>query len=137
MKYKKSDWRTNSKLGLYISGCIEDIRKYDHMAIYLADRCRLVVYTWTSGGVTDWENALINLNTGRGTIYWDDPSDIPTAILEGKIHHRTTPDNERGFHHNIFPNEDYFYLCVKPLILRFTLDELYAKNDKSFKSITS
>lgn len=128
MKYKKNDWRENVKRGLYDCGNAKDIRKYDHISLFIHEKCReYFMISVMLYGVENikWEEVFEYINR-KGLHYFSgDPPELYKAVTDGKIIRRDVPDRWGGYHHKINLEWDYFIACIKPMEMRFTVSTIY------------
>lgn len=128
MRYKKDDWRENANRGLYDRGSVKDIRKYDPISLFIHEKCRehfltsVVCY-----GVTNinWEEVFEHVQR-KGLHYFPgDPSDLYKAVTDGKINQCTVLNMWGGYHYKVSLDREYFFACIKPMEMRFTLSTIY------------
>jgi len=128
MKYSKDDWRENVKLGLYDRGSAKDIRKYDHISLWIHEKCRdhvansVMCYGHEN---INWEEVFDHVEMKGLNYYSGDPIELYKAVSDGKLTRNNVPDTWGGYHHKVHPNRDYFFMCIKPMELRFTVSTIY------------
>lgn len=134
MKYKKDDWRENVKRGLYDRGSAKDIYKYDRISFVVYEGSRLhfansVIWyrneniDWRK--VIRWEEVFEYVERDGMNFFGGDQDEVYKAVKDGKITRRTIPDNHAGYHHRIRPEREYFFACIKPMQIRFTVNDFF------------